>query len=200
MANKETPQYYLECLRHDLAKAVGRSINTYTDFNFLYLELKKRLSEAPSVSTLKRLWAYIPDSSSRSRSTLNTLSRFLGFNDWTHYVENLMRQNRVESGFLEVNNIVTSSLSPGDRIELTWNPGRRMSAIYRGANRFVVDRSENAKITEGSEFTALLFTKGMPLSCTDVTVDGVERGVYVAGSESGIISINYTPACALDSK
>ncbi len=189
MTEKETPQYYLECLRQDLAKAVGRRIDTYTDFNYLYLELKKVLKEAPSVSTLKRLWAYVPTSSERSRTTLNALVRFLGFETWKQYIDHVDHQNQMESGFFGVMNVVTSSLAVGDRLEITWKPDRIAEVEYNGDNYFTVVRSENSKLKEGSRFSALLFTMGLPLVCSDVTVDGENLGTYIAGIKSGLSSI-----------
>ena len=95
MAKNDTPLYYIECLKQDLAKAVNRPISTYSDFNYLSLRLNEAIVDAPSISTLKRLWNYVPDSSSRSRTSLNALCRFLGFRDWPHYVEHLDRKSVV---------------------------------------------------------------------------------------------------------
>ena len=86
MGNADLEQYYIECLRKDIEKEIGRSICTYSDFDFLSLRLRERIPDAPSVSTLKRLWAYVTNSSMRSRSTLNALARFLGHADWPSYI------------------------------------------------------------------------------------------------------------------
>ncbi len=151
------------------------------------------MKNPPSISTLKRLWAYVPDASSRSRSTLNSLARFLGFKDWIHYMENLMRDNRVESEFIGVNTIATSSLESGDRIDLKWFPDRLISVKYMGDNIFSVIKSENSKLKEGTSFTSLLFTKGLPLYCTDVMLDNENLGIYIAGKKTGISSISFYP-------
>lgn len=193
MANKEFPQYYLECLKKDVEAKVGRSIDSYSDFNYLFLELKKVITDAPSVSTLKRLWAYVTDSSSRSRSTLNSLSRFLGFSDWTNYIENLMRGCRVESGFLVAKTIVSSSLCRGDIIEIEWSPDRRIQVVSIGDNRFEVIKSENAKLTEGMTFTTMMFSKGLPLMCANIVSAQDVYDSYVAGNKTGITSLKFIP-------
>lgn len=193
MGKAELGQYYIECLRKDIEKEIGRSVSTYSDFDFLSLRLNEKISDAPSVSTLKRLWAYVPNSSTRSRSTLNALSRFLGYSDWTNYIDALMRTNRVESVFLSRSTLSTSMLHQGDIIELTWNPGRRILAEYQGAGRFEVMESENAKLGAGTTFTTLIITKGLPLFCSDVRIDGCPAEDYVAGTKTGLTGVRYIP-------
>lgn len=193
MAKNELNQYYIECLRQDLVKSVGRTITTFSDFDYLSLKLKEKIKDSPSISTLKRLWGYVPNSSSYSRSTLNSLSRFLGFNDWNHYIENLMRASRVESGFLNANSIVSANLKKGDYVEITWNPNRRIMAEYTGGNRFAVVESENAKLSVGSMFDSLIITKGHPLLCTNVEIGDETYSDYIAGNKTGITSLRLVP-------
>ena len=194
MTNKEVPQYYLECLKKDVETKVGRSINTYSDFNYLFLELKKEIADAPSVSTLKRLWAYVSDNSSRSKNTLNSLSRYLGYPDWTSYLEHLMRQHRVESGFLDAKTVVSSALVKGDMIEIGWNPGRELKAEYLGDNKFRVISALNSKLTPGMTFTSLMFSKGLPLTCSDVEFEGQNLGEYACGTKTGLTSLKFYPS------
>lgn len=193
MANNEIPKYYLECLKKDIEAKVGRSIDSYSDFNYLFLELRKVISDAPSVSTLKRLWSYVTDTSTRSRSTLNSLARFLGFTDWTNYVENLMRQSRIESDFLTTKTLVASSLNPGDIIEIEWVPDRRIQVVSLGENRFEVIKSDNAKLIPGMSFSAMMFSKGLPLMCLNVRSGDTCHESYVAGNKSGITSLKFIP-------
>lgn len=193
MANNELNQYYIECLRQDLTRAVGRTMTTFSDFDFLSLKLKEKTNEVPSISTLKRLWGYVQNSSSFSKSTLNSLSRFLGFDDWSHYVENLMRDSRVESGFLDSNSIVVSTLTKGDRLEIKWNPGRRILVEYVGSGRFTVIESENSKLRGGNSFELLIITKGHPFYCTNLDIDGEKYNEYTAGFKTGITSLRLIP-------
>ena len=109
------------------------------------------------------------------------------------YIESLMRDNRVESGFLSRTSLTTSSLHAGDIVELTWNPGRCLVAEYLGDDRFVVRKSENAKLAEGTLFTTLIITKGLPLYCNKVVFDGRKLDDYAAGLKSGITGLRYIP-------
>lgn len=194
MADFIAPQYYIECLKKDVEEKVGRIIDTYSDFNYLYLELRKVISDSPSVSTLKRLWSYVPDSSTRSRRTLGSLARYLGFSDWNQYVESLMRSKRVESGFIDAKTLLSSALQPGDIIELEWNPGRHIEIEALGNNKFSVISSVNSKLKKGMVFTALMFSKGLPFMCTDVADGETVVASYVAGSKNGLTSVRLYPS------
>lgn len=51
MGNADLEQYYIECLRKDIEKEIGRSICTYSDFDFLSLRLRERI---PDVRVCRR--------------------------------------------------------------------------------------------------------------------------------------------------
>lgn len=189
-----TTQYNIECLRKDIEKKIGRSIDTYSDFNYLSLKLSDQIPDPPSISTLKRLWNYVSDSSSRSRSTLNALSRFLGYADWSEYVTHLMRDQRAESEFLHLKTMSADSLFNGDRIEMKWNPDREMTVEYLGDRRFKVIEVKNGKLKPGMTFTAGVFLKGMPLICDNVYDGDLNLGAYTAGTGKGLTSLRLLPS------
>ncbi len=186
-------QYYLECLRQDLEHKVGRTMKTPSDFNVLNLEIQKVMKDSPSTSTLKRLWAYVPDSTSRSMTTLNVLSRFLGYRDWQHYIENLMRSNRIESSFITSTTLLAANLVPGDIVECEWNPGRHLTMEFLGANRFRVVSARMAKLQVGYTFTAMIFSKGNAFFASDVMNGEIVLGNYVAAEKTGLTALRYIP-------
>lgn len=186
-------QYYLECLRQDLEHKVGRTMKTPSDFNVLNLEIQKVMKDSPSTSTLKRLWAYVPDSTSRSMTTLNVLSRFLGYRDWQHYVENLMRSNRIESSFITSTTLLAANLIPGDIVECEWNPGRHLTMEFLGTNRFRVVSARMAKLQVGYTFMAMIFSKGNPFYASDVMNGDIVLGNYVAAEKTGLTALRYIP-------
>ena len=191
---KEVQHYYIECLKKEVEAKVGRNIDTSSDFNFLYLELKKLINDSPSVSTLKRLWSYVPDNSTRSRGTLNSLSRYLGYAGWNSYVESLMRRQRVESEFIDARTLLSEDIRKDDIIEISWMPARYMRIIASGDNRYEVLESKNAKLTAGMTFTAMMFSKGLPLMCSDVRQGTQVIGSYVAGVKNGLTLLRLVPA------
>lgn len=193
MQVNEVQHYYIECLKKELEVKVGRNIDTSSDFNFLYLELKKHISDSPSVSTLKRLWAYVQDNSIRSRGTLNALTRYLGYTGWTSYVESLMRRQHIESEFIDAKTLLATDIRKNDIIQATWAPDRFMQIVALGNSRFEVTASSNAKLSVGTTFTAIMFSRGLPLMCTDVQKGDLLLGSYVAGSDNGLTSLRLIP-------
>ena len=61
---------------------LGRPLAAPVDFSLLSLEIEKTLNETISISTIKRLVGYVNDEHRPSVTTLNLLSRYVGFNNW----------------------------------------------------------------------------------------------------------------------
>lgn len=72
----------LERLRQELEAAVHKKIQTPKDFEYLSDCIFQKLHEKISPTTLKRLWGYIPETSTPRVSTLNILAEFLDYQDW----------------------------------------------------------------------------------------------------------------------
>ena len=97
-------------LKKRIETSVKRKMKTPTDFIFLSGAVFERTRETMSPTTLKRLWGYIDGADQTRNSTLEILSRFLGFSNWDSFVAEIGK----ESGSDEV-------LSPHIRAEeLTW--------------------------------------------------------------------------------
>lgn len=139
------------------------------------------------------MWNYVSDTSKRQRGVLNQLGRFVGHAGWDDYIESLMRSGQVESEFIDTDTILAETLRSGDIIELSWNPGRIMKIVALGNNRFEVTESVNSKLTEGMTFTALMFSKGVPMTCTDVRNGRECHESYIAGAKAGITSLRLNP-------
>lgn len=63
-------------------ESAGRKIQTPKDFEFLSEQIFDRLHEHISPTTLKRLWGYLSEPSEPRLSTLNLLSKFVGYDSW----------------------------------------------------------------------------------------------------------------------
>ena len=61
---------------------VGRPMKSPKDFDFLSKCIFDKLHEHVSTSTLKRLWGYVPSSTSPRKTTLDILARFVGVDSW----------------------------------------------------------------------------------------------------------------------
>ena len=74
-----------DILKSELELKVGRKIESPSDFDFLSADISHKTDSSVSSSTLKRLFGYTQNNSSFSRSTLNTLCRYLDYDGWTDF-------------------------------------------------------------------------------------------------------------------
>jgi len=89
MAN--TPYEAEEKTIHRLQKAVevtfGRPVRTPQDFDLLSQSIFDKLHERISSSTLKRLWGYVSSSAIPRESTLDLLSKFVGYANYEDFCQ-----------------------------------------------------------------------------------------------------------------
>lgn len=72
-------------LRELTEEVIERKMKTPKDFEFLSECIFDRFKEKLSPTTLKRLWGYLPESTTPRKSTLNILSMFVGYDNWKDF-------------------------------------------------------------------------------------------------------------------
>ena len=173
-------------LRKDIEQRMGQSLQTPNDFQLLILRIWEEQHLVLSLSTIKRLWGYI-DSNERPRtSTLNTLSKFLGYTDWDTYLASIDQRSETESYLFMGKGVRTNDLQVGECIEVSWLPNRQCVFRYLGDNHFVVEASENAKLQVGDTFDAIAFIIGKPMYLDNIQRPDGTTTSYVAGKKNGI--------------
>ena len=183
------PQH-ITLLRQLVGESADHRIETSNDFIFLSGEIRGRLNENLSVSTLKRLWGYVEGYTSVRTSTLNILARFVGFPDWETFVSDYCEVEGAQSSHRVLGETIWSKdLSISDLVEVRWNPNRRCVFCHLGDNRFEVVESENSKLKPGDTFRCDRFTFLEPLYLYNVVHSGVEQELFVAGNKGGLTKI-----------
>lgn len=76
----------IDQLTEVVEETVKRKILTLRDFEWLRLAIFERSGELISISTLKRIWKYMPRGEVRTGS-LNIVARFAGYASWTTFAE-----------------------------------------------------------------------------------------------------------------
>ena len=182
------PQH-ITLLRQLVEKSADHPVVTSNDFIFLSGEIRGRLNENLSVSTLKRLWGYVDGYASVRPSTLNILSRFVGFPDWETFVSDYCEVDGVQSSHRVVSeSLFAKDLNVGERVEIQWNPNRRCMLIYMGDNLFEVSESVNAKLKTGARFLCQRFTLNQPLF-VDVLDNEGQTELFVMGNKGGLTKV-----------
>jgi len=85
--NQEQQEKALAKLRELIEAVVERKMKTPKDFEFLSECIFEKFHERISPTTLKRLWGYLPETTTPRKSTLDILSMFVGFDNWKEFTE-----------------------------------------------------------------------------------------------------------------
>lgn len=179
----------LPMLRADIEAALGHALTLPRHFSALSDTVFRRLGVMLSRTTLMRLWGYVDEPVTPRRATLDILSRFLGYDDWHHYLaaRPLAAAEAESNPLLMARHIsVSDDLEPGQRLRLTWHPGRVCVVEYQGGLTFAVVSSERTRLQPGDTFRCALITDGEPLYLTHLLRAGEPPVSYVCGRHHGV--------------
>ena len=178
------------CLCRDIEQLFGQQLQSPADFQLLLQQIWEKQHAVLSLSTIKRLWGYVASNGTPRLSTLNTMAQFLGFADWNAYLVALEQRGGIESALCTGEGIQTADLQAEDRIVVAWQPNRQCTFRYLGENQFVVEDSTNAKLQQGTTFSAARFMIGQPMYLDNILLADGTRTSYVAGKSHGLTSVN----------
>ncbi|MBR5854490.1 MAG: hypothetical protein IKY87_02275 [Paludibacteraceae bacterium] len=176
-------------LRNDIEKRIGQALHSPADFQLLIKHIWLKQHTIMSLSTIKRLWGYVESNGAPRISTLNTLARFLDHADWHTYLVALEQQGGIESALCTSEGIQTADLHVGERIAVAWQPNRQCVFRYLGNNQFIVEDSKNAKLQQGTTFSAARFMIDQPMYLDNILLADGTRTSYVAGKRNGLTSV-----------
>lgn len=181
---------------HELKKQVEnrlkRKMKTPNDFIFLSGVVWERTHETISPTTLKRLWGYIDGADQTRSSTLDILSRSLGFQDWDDFLGNIDRSSGSDPVLSP--HISANELNVGDRVSVSWKPDRRCVFRYLGDSRFIVEMAENSQLKVGDTFCASLFILHEPLYLNNLVQGNNPPVAFVVGNRDGLCEIERIPS------
>ena len=165
----------------------SRRLSTTTDFEVLSMVIERDTGSIVSSSTLKRLWGYVNYSSVPRITTLDTMSRYIGYPGFKAFCEQLKASGATVSSFFTTNVLLSSSLKKGTAVRIGWAPNRIVNLKYLGDNRYEVISAQNTKLKAGDRFESSEFILGVPLFLGAVTrADGEVTPPYVAGKAEGL--------------
>ena len=184
--NKKDISEVIKILCERIEDVFRCKINSPNEFIWLSNELNKS-GEHVSPTTLKRIWQYIPNTNTPRNSSLSALARQLGYDDFSHFAASLTEGDEQSSA-----PVLGASLHPSKelginaRVRLTWAPSRIVVIRHLGNGNFVVESSQNSKLTAGDTFNCEMLIEGEPLYLDNlVQADRPPTG-YVCGKRSGI--------------
>lgn len=183
--NKTSPE--IVELKNRIEVSVKRKMKTPTDFIFLSGAVWERTHETMSPTTLKRLWGYIDGADRTRNSTLEILSRFLGFANWDEFVESISQEGNSRAVLSQ--HIEAGELKKGDLVKVSWMPNRRCAFRYLGNEQFIVEKAENSKLKVGDTFYCSLFILGEPLYLSQLVQGNNPPVDFVVGNKGGLCEL-----------
>lgn len=176
-------------LRQSIEEAMGRALLAPKDFDLLSERIFARVGEMVSRNTLKRIWGIMDEGRKPRLSTLSILARFVGYADFSAFVNNASKPDDVEDSstpFMGRRLSIIDGLTPGDHLRLTWQPGRVCDVVYNGSLHFRVTHSENTRLKEGDTFLCGIIIEGQPLYLDQLQQGKNPPTAYICGKSGGV--------------
>lgn len=174
-------------LRLTIEETLGSQIKTPKDFVFLSKNIFTRQHVHISPTTLKRIWGYLKEKTTTRISTLNILSRFIGYKDWNDFCLNFSSIDiELQEYAITNKKISTNELEKGEIIEVNWYPNKYWKLCYTGNGSFKILQSQNSKLDSGDTFNCYLFIEGEPLYIDKLLHKNYQPTAYMVGAKGGI--------------
>ena len=183
IVTKEIPE--LSSLLREVEKRYGRKVLTSKDFESLSVNIEHETRELISSSTLKRLWGYVSLRTTPHLSTLDILSRYVGYSDFSSFRASSLGTSDT-SAWLDTSFVRTSALEQGTVLRMGWAPDRLVRVRHDEGDWFTVLESFNAKLKPGDRVESACFFRGLPLMLSGILRDGVMTIAYIAGRQGGL--------------
>lgn len=184
-----TTKEQIVALRQGIEETMGRQMLTARDFDLLSERIFARVGEMVSRNTLRRIWGKMDEEREPRVSTLSILSRFIGYSDFSAFISSNLRTDDGDSSspFLGRRLSVIDGLTRGDRLRLTWQPGRVCDVQYNGSLHFSVIHSENTRLKEGDTFLCGIIIEGQMLYLDQLQQGNNPPTAYVCGKKGGVM-------------
>lgn len=165
----------------------GNELRQPSDCVYLALDIESKTSVRIGATTLKRLLGFAQDERTPHTSTLDALARYLGYAHW----DELTRIEDTGNSDFDPSDeeLRSADLQPGNTVEITYLPDRRLVLQFQGACRYRVIESENSKLQKDDEVEILNFVLHHPLLVINVCRNRESLGQFTAGRVSGLSSI-----------
>ncbi|MCQ2192545.1 MAG: hypothetical protein MJZ23_06750 [Paludibacteraceae bacterium] len=183
--DKSSPEIVELRKRIELKSTV--TLRTPADFIDLSELIADETGEILSPTTLKRLWGYIEGAGTTRLSTLNILSKYIGFSHWEEFQESLGDDS--QSSILPNGGLDVKDLEPNDLIAIEWLPNRKLVVRYCKGLLFEVVSAENSKVKVGDTFECSIFILHEPLYVANLIHGNNEPVPFVMGAKDGLTKI-----------
>ena len=127
--NEENLQSNLSALYAMIERTFGKEIVENEDYAKLSESIMEQTHELISESTLKRMFGYVASTHIPRRSTLDVMSRYVGYQDWHAFLHS-NEDGLTESNPMLANVLKAKDLVNGQRVVVRWLPDRMCVLRY----------------------------------------------------------------------
>jgi hypothetical protein len=166
-----------------IEKKFGRTIRYPKDCEELAQMMRENFDLVISASTLKRLWGFYKETEAPRLYSLDTLAKFLGFENWDQMDARLVVNT---SEFEDLVSIDIKQLTHEETLVVEYSPSRKLLLKYQTDFTFEVLESTTNKILVGDTLRIYNMVKNYPLICHSVVRGNEEKGKYIGGKNEGI--------------
>lgn len=170
----------IQLLITEIERKAGLKARTPSDFNYLTEIIISSTNEMLSSTTLKRLWGYISGSETIRNSTLNLLSKYLGYKDWDDFITANYKKN------FDV--VYATELGKDSHLDIFWDPNRKIRIKHLNDNTFVIEEQINTIFKKGDTFKCPFFILNEPLCISEFKHKNNDIATFVFGG-AGIKTI-----------
>lgn len=170
-----------------LSKRAGCDVTSTAGATILCHDIASVTGERLSVNTIKRLTGVLTYDNRPRLTTLDIIARYLGYESWRS-----LKAGEIAIGSDFSNKRLftdMTALPEGQRVKITWEPGRVLALTHRGAGLYAVAQSVNGKLRAGDLVQLSMLRVGFPFIAADVERDGFSLGEYAAAPDTGITSL-----------
>ena len=184
--NTKEDQYIVH-LRQNVESYVGRKLKTPKDFRFLSETIFHRTHLMVSSTTLKRIWGYLDEHIRARVSTLDILSVFVGYANWSDFCTNHSEfLAEMQEGFFTGNSLTPHDLRVGQKLQITWMPSSQLCLRYIGGDRFRVIEAQNSSLKEETMIRLHSIVEGHQLCLFPMDRVTAEDRIYFCGRVGGV--------------
>ncbi len=170
----------------EVENKMGYKLHSPSNFDALILGVQKKTDMTLSISTIKRLWGYVPSKFNPSYNTLSVLSRFIDYRDWDDFCARKHIFISTNSSVITNEEDLISRLENGDELYIEWLPESHCKMLCIENGFYLVEESKNCKLRKGDKFRASFFAVGHPLYAKDVQRELHPMAAYMAGKKGGL--------------
>lgn len=171
-------------LRQAVETRFGSSVNTPSEFKLLDRDIKRLTEKSVSTSTLMRIWGYVSGETRPYTTTLDILASYAGWKDFAAFCSG--DDDDGSDDVLAPRISVLTDLAPRDHVLLRWSGDHEILVRYLGGGQFVIERSENSKLSVGDTFNCHLIIEGHPAYFDNLVHQNEPIRCYACGSNHGV--------------